>query len=318
MIRMERHLDRKVKLLWLAPNIGLAVVVALILAGLDYAMRFNFGIPDEFAFLTLPIIFIVSFGIICGLSYAWIHLHYVNFTYELAETEVIIRWGIFTRLRKVIPYARIQNINTERTVLERLLGIGSLMIETAGTQLGLAEGIIPGIANPNSLIDEILHRVEKTKKANGASSGLGDESQKSMDYSEILLMIHQELKSLNAKMGEMGARKEAAVAKEQQMPEEAARPGQAEQQAPAPMQQEEEASKGQPDQIEMLKGKEAVEQYRRFRQQLAARQEAPAAQPEPQALPREAARPAARKKPARRGGKPARSRKPAGRRKRKN
>ncbi|MFA5105879.1 MAG: PH domain-containing protein [Candidatus Micrarchaeia archaeon] len=207
---MERHLDPKVKILWMFPNIGLAVIVTLVLMGLYYATHFTMGIfePSDWMFLIIPLL---SLGIIGGLSYAWIHLHYVNFTYELADTEVIIRWGIFTRLRKVIPYARIQNINTERTVLERVLGIGSLMIETAGTQSGLAEGIIPGIANATSLIDEILHRVEKTKKGNGnGGGGLGDEAPKAgTDYSELLTKIHEELKSLNARMAELSSRRES-------------------------------------------------------------------------------------------------------------
>ncbi|HQT44411.1 MAG TPA: PH domain-containing protein, partial [Candidatus Micrarchaeota archaeon] len=113
-----------------------------------------------------------------------------------------------TRLRKVIPYARIQNINTERTVIERILGIGSLMIETAGTQAGLAEGIIPGIANPSSLINEILHHVESAKKANGTGGGLGDEAEKSVDYSELLTKMYEELRALNAKMSEISAKRD--------------------------------------------------------------------------------------------------------------
>lgn len=207
---MERHLDPKVKILWMAPNLGLAVIVTLILLGLYYATHFTLGIfsePNDWMYLIIPIL---SLGVIGGLSYAWIHLHYVNFTYELADTEVIIRWGIFTRLRKVIPYARIQNINTERTVIERILGIGSLMIETAGTQSGLAEGIIPGIANPNTLIDEILHRVEKTKRANGNGGGLGDEQEKAgVDYSQLLGSIYEELKRINSKMSELSENKDA-------------------------------------------------------------------------------------------------------------
>ncbi len=204
----ERHLDPKVKLLWFAPNAALALLVTLVLMGIYYATRFTFGIFSEPNDLMYLVIFISSLGIIGGLSYTWIHLHYVSFTYELTEAEVVIRWGVFTRLRKVIPYTRIQNINTERTVIERILGIGSVMIETAGTQTGLAEGIIPGIANPTGLIDEILHRVQTTKKENGNNGGLGEAGAKKDNYSDILQNIYEELKTLNKSVNDLSAKKE--------------------------------------------------------------------------------------------------------------
>lgn len=193
-----RHLDPRVKIVWFAPT---AVVIALAWFFITIAI---FAVPDSQAMLGMPKP-LASLALLAALSlcfgapvFAYNHLEYLSFTYELSVEEVIIREGVLTRNTAVIPYARIQNINTKRTVFERLIGLATLQIETAGTNPGASEGILPGVAKKDELIAEILGHVEKAKKAQaGVAGGLGEEAKFLKTEAELLADILKELVSLN-------------------------------------------------------------------------------------------------------------------------
>lgn len=200
-----RHLHPKVKIAWFAP-IAVALFVLWMLATAFLVMTPTDWIPESFPKLYLPAITLAIIILFIALPiYAYLHMEYKSFTYELTDTEVVIREGLFTRKTVVIPYMRIQNINTRRTVLERLIGLASLQIETAGANPGASEGILPGISNKEALISEILGKVEKAKKTQG-DGGLGGFSptgQKSEFelLSDILKELVQLNKTINAHYG---------------------------------------------------------------------------------------------------------------------
>ena len=170
-----RHLDPKIKFVWIAPEAG-ALLVIWLLASIGYMMlSVDIGMLSGIPRILVPFIFLIVLFLFGGLpAFGWHHLTYVNFTYELTGHEVIIREGVLTRKRTVIPYTRIQNINTERTLLERMLGLATIKIETAGANQNVSEGMIPGIGNRDSLVSELLEEVERVKK-DGSGIG-GDEA----------------------------------------------------------------------------------------------------------------------------------------------
>lgn len=206
-----RHLDPKVKLVWFLPQaaflfvIWLIVLVALFLLGIDSPIQ---GL-SRFQFAVLLFLFMLVF--IAAPIYAYLHIEYMSFTYELGEKEFIIRQGVFTRNTIVIPYARIQNINTQRTVLERMLGLASLLIDTAGTNPQAAEGLLPGVSNKDALVREIMDKVEKARAEDGLNSSykagssnaslpssLPSERQLLYDILKELVEIKQQLKQTHS------------------------------------------------------------------------------------------------------------------------
>ena len=66
--------------------------------------------------------------------------YYRRFEYELTDDTFDIRSGVFSRREREIPYGRIQNVDISRNVLQRLLGISAVNIETAGG--GSTEAVI--------------------------------------------------------------------------------------------------------------------------------------------------------------------------------
>lgn len=58
---------------------------------------------------------------------------YYFFTFHIANGELIINSGVLLKQRKSVPLERIQSINLNQNIFQRLLDISSLDIETAGS-----------------------------------------------------------------------------------------------------------------------------------------------------------------------------------------
>ncbi|MGD8464900.1 MAG: PH domain-containing protein [Anaerolineae bacterium] len=58
--------------------------------------------------------------------------YYRSLRYEIEADEVVVRAGIWTKSVKHVPYRTVTNITVKRDVLDRLLGLGTLNIQTAG------------------------------------------------------------------------------------------------------------------------------------------------------------------------------------------
>jgi uncharacterized membrane protein YdbT with pleckstrin-like domain len=76
-----------------------------------------------------------------------------NFTFEISDDGLLIEQGILHRYHVSVPYEQIQNVNVERTLLDRFLGFSKISIETAGAaavangtiKSPKAEAFIPGL-----------------------------------------------------------------------------------------------------------------------------------------------------------------------------
>lgn len=62
----------------------------------------------------------------------WAWLSWYRFTYRIEAADLVIEGGIFRRFRRNIPLHRIQDISISQTFLQRLIGLNSAAIETAG------------------------------------------------------------------------------------------------------------------------------------------------------------------------------------------
>ncbi len=75
-------------------------------------------------------------------------LKYTLYRWRLTGDELLLRSGVLSRRNRVIPLARVQNVEVRQNVLHRVLGVAELRVETAGagaeaeavlSVLGLAE-----------------------------------------------------------------------------------------------------------------------------------------------------------------------------------
>ena len=109
------------------------------------------------------LIFIPMFII---LRYVWARLVYHFYRYELLDVALRKERGILYKRYVSIPYNRVQNVDISRSILERILGLSTLQIQTAGKSgvVG-AESVLPGLSQEiaESLRDELIKRASQNK-----------------------------------------------------------------------------------------------------------------------------------------------------------
>ena len=81
--------------------------------------------------------------------------YYRSLSYEIEDDQVIVRGGIWTRSVKHVPYRTVTNITIKRDVIDRMLGLGSLDIQTAGMSgsSGGAEQSLVGLQDAQAVYD---------------------------------------------------------------------------------------------------------------------------------------------------------------------
>lgn len=119
-----------------------------------------------------------------------------NLSYIIGEEKVTIHKGILTKVQKNIPYRAITDFIVNRSIFDRILGIASIRIQTAGqsqTPTGY-EGNIAGMADW-----EGLHKTlrERLKKLHPISESLATrEPLPAATEGEVLAQILNELKAI--------------------------------------------------------------------------------------------------------------------------
>jgi len=83
----------------------------------------------------IPLIFLFVF-----LAFIIALVRYFGYAYSLDENSFRVSLGILNKFDISIPYRQIQDINLERTLINRLWGVSRLSILTAGTEDTTADG----------------------------------------------------------------------------------------------------------------------------------------------------------------------------------
>lgn len=127
----RRSLSPMIQVLW-AVRAGLTalilgLVAAFILRGLDRDPRVGA---------------VVVVGVML-LGTVWVVLHYRIWVYQVRDDAIYLERGVFTHVRTLVPYVRIQHVDTSRGPVERLLGLSTLVVYTAGSRG--ADVSIPGL-----------------------------------------------------------------------------------------------------------------------------------------------------------------------------
>jgi putative membrane protein len=62
-------------------------------------------------------------------------VRYHRFRWRLTADELVLDSGLLMRRNRVIPFARVQNVEVRQGALQRVLGVAELRVETAGSGL---------------------------------------------------------------------------------------------------------------------------------------------------------------------------------------
>ena len=205
----EQHLGRKAFLLLLArrTTIGwISIIVFLALVLFQKAIGVNLSLVlhgvglgaslNEQIFIggLNYVILVVLLGSITAflIGYIVAVIEYRNYTFTLDEFDLRMNRGILNKKILSVPYRQIQDLNIERTILMRILGLSSLVIQSAGHEDNVEHGMSEVILQPieKDIAEDVLVQlqreigvqvVEQEKVAdqefNDAQKGVADDGQ---------------------------------------------------------------------------------------------------------------------------------------------
>jgi len=119
-------------LLWIARGAIAAIVLGGILFGLD---QWQFSVP------LAAIAGVVAIGLVLGTVYA-LRL-YQLWRFELQDDALYLERGVVTFVETAVPFVRVQHVDTQFGPVERVLGLSSVVVYTAGSRN--ADVRIPGL-----------------------------------------------------------------------------------------------------------------------------------------------------------------------------
>lgn len=149
-----RSLDPRAVLLW---RLSLGVRGA-VFAGMTLAAELFLELPVPTGLLAAAVAlsFVAALLLIPPLRYrAW--------GFALREEHLYLRQGVLFRTTSIVPYARIQHVDTRHGPIDRWLGLASLVVYTAGTRGAIVT--VPALAAGEA--EEVRDRL-------AALSGAGD------------------------------------------------------------------------------------------------------------------------------------------------
>jgi membrane protein YdbS with pleckstrin-like domain len=125
-------LHSRVRFRWsLSALIGAAVLGAVV------------GIAARFVLNRSPLVGVGAGVAVLALGVVFAFALYRTWGYELRDDALELERGVVTRVETAVPFVRIQHVDTQRDPLDRLLGLSSVVVYTAGSRG--ADVTIPGL-----------------------------------------------------------------------------------------------------------------------------------------------------------------------------
>jgi membrane protein YdbS with pleckstrin-like domain len=143
---MER-LNPRIRTVWFAVALVSAVVVGVVvgLAPTETVVQPPFPVS------------VAVFVAILSIAAVYQYLRYDAWGFEIQDDAVYIEHGVLVRVKKVVPFVRVQHIDSRRGPVERASGLASLVIYTAGSRG--ADVSVPGLTPERA--DELRERLRE-------------------------------------------------------------------------------------------------------------------------------------------------------------
>lgn len=150
-----QRLDPAVRLVWWFEGLLAALPPIIAAAVIDFLVQD--AVPR--GLITAIVAFVV--GALAALVPL---LRYRRWGYQLREDDLLIRSGLVWRKTSVIPYIRLQFVDTKQGPVERLLGLSQLVVHTAAVG---TSGSLPGLSE-----DAANELRERLSRLEGDTGGL--------------------------------------------------------------------------------------------------------------------------------------------------
>jgi membrane protein YdbS with pleckstrin-like domain len=139
------RLHPRVRLVW---SLGAAAAAAVV-AGIAAAGVAVLGLPVWVP----PVAFLALLALGVGHAAA----RYRVWRYEVREDALFLERGVLTRTRTVVPFVRVQHVDSARGPIERLFGLANVVVYTAGSRG--ADVTVPGLTRTGA--DDLRERLKR-------------------------------------------------------------------------------------------------------------------------------------------------------------
>lgn len=160
-LRPETDLLKYWRWHWAVWMIIICVPLLILALGLAYPANLVLGIALGVALLIFILIRI------------YLPLYYDTLSYTIEDDLVMGTRGVFWKKRVTVPFRKITNIDISQGPVQRLFGLGTIHVQTAGAagaQAAVAELRIEGMKEFDALRDEILQLLRAFYTQRGPAS----------------------------------------------------------------------------------------------------------------------------------------------------
>jgi membrane protein YdbS with pleckstrin-like domain len=141
-----RSLSPRIRLKWY----GAVLVLAAVLTAVAVGAVLTVGPVPLWVAGLVPVV-VVLVGVVL------VRFRYRAWTFRFRRDHLFLERGVITKVDTVVPYVRIQHVDTNRGPADRLLGLSTLVVYTAGSRG--ADVSIPGLEE--AAAEEMQSRVKE-------------------------------------------------------------------------------------------------------------------------------------------------------------
>jgi len=144
----------------ISPLITLVLVLGI---GSFLAARMPDGAHQGLGRLAVLVVGLLLLGFSCVRPFLrWVTTHFV-----ITDRRVLVRTGVLARTGRDIPLSRINDITFSHTFLERLLGCGTLVVESAGERGQVTLSEVPRVERVQRELYDLVERTDERLRGTG-------------------------------------------------------------------------------------------------------------------------------------------------------
>ncbi|WP_440989826.1 PH domain-containing protein [Haloarchaeobius baliensis] len=132
-------LHARVRIRWVVRAVIVAVLLAVVVT--VPAVFFEDRLAELGVSTFLPGLAVGLLGLLLGTAHAI--LLYRDWRFELQDDALYLERGVLTRVETAVPYVRVQHVDTQRSPVDRTLGLSTVVVYTAGSRG--ADVTVPGL-----------------------------------------------------------------------------------------------------------------------------------------------------------------------------
>jgi uncharacterized membrane protein YdbT with pleckstrin-like domain len=143
----DRTIHPSMKTVWAAYLLAIVIALAAMWAISQYAQD-----PPTWLYLVPLIVLLPPLNM---------HLRRRTVTLRFHDDHLTLEAGFFSRTRRTVDMAKIQDVTVQQSFGQRLMGVGDLMLESAGESGAMG---IKNLDSPREIADIIINSSKKSQR----------------------------------------------------------------------------------------------------------------------------------------------------------